>query len=74
MTPGYTFKQMYIIISGQNQTTFYALACARPEMVDCGSDQGRSVFETAGVARLRRGSQRRENTELGRKMLFMDGH
>ena len=24
-----------------------------PEMVECGSDQGRSVFETAGVARLR---------------------
>jgi hypothetical protein len=43
-------------------------------MVDCGPDQGRSVFETAGVAWLRRGLQKRENTELGRKMPFLDGH
>ena len=46
----------------------------RPEMVDCGPDQGRSEFETTGVAALRRGFQRRENTALGRKMPFLDGH
>jgi len=43
-------------------------------MVDFGSGQGRSAFETAGVATLRRGFQKRENTGLGRKMPFMDGH
>jgi hypothetical protein len=43
-------------------------------MVDCGPDQGRSDFETAGVAALRRGFQRSEITELDRKMPFMDGH
>jgi hypothetical protein len=44
------------------------------EMVDCGSDQGRSDFETAGVAALRRGFQKRENADMGRKMPFPDGH
>ena len=44
------------------------------EMVDCGSDQGRSDFATAGVAALRRGLQSRENAELGRKMPFLNGH
>jgi len=42
-------------------------------MVVCGSDQGRSVLATAGVAALRRGLPKRENTGLGRKMPFMDG-
>jgi hypothetical protein len=42
-------------------------------MVACGSDQGRSDFETAGVAWLRRGFQKSENAELGRKMPFLDG-
>jgi hypothetical protein len=41
--------------------------------VDCGSDQGRSVFEAAGVAALRRGLQKRENAELGRKTPIFDG-
>jgi hypothetical protein len=45
-----------------------------PEMVGCGSDQGRSEVETAGVAALRRGFQPSENAELGHKMPFMDGH
>ena len=36
----------------------------RPEMVDFGSDQGRSEIETAGVALLRRGFQLSENAEL----------
>jgi hypothetical protein len=44
------------------------------EMADCGSDQGRSVLATAGVAALRRGLPKRENTGLGRKMLFLGGH
>ncbi len=43
-------------------------------MVDFGSRQGRSPFATAGVVRLRRGLQNGENTVLGQKMLFMDGH
>jgi hypothetical protein len=42
-------------------------------MVDCGSDQGRSDFETAGVARLRRGFQKSENADMDRKMPFPDG-
>jgi hypothetical protein len=45
-----------------------------PEMVDCGSDQGRSDFETAGVARLCRGFQKSENADMDRKMPFPDGH
>jgi hypothetical protein len=44
-----------------------------PEMADFGSGQGRSDFETAGVARLRRGFQKRVNAGLGRKMPFMAG-
>jgi hypothetical protein len=40
-------------------------------MVDFGSGQGRSDFETTGVVRLRRGFQKRENAGLGRKMPFM---
>ncbi len=43
-------------------------------MVACGSDQGRSVFVTAGVARLRQGLRKRENAGLGRKLPFLDGH
>ncbi len=43
-------------------------------MVDFGSGQGRSEFETAGVALLRRGFQIRENAGLGQKMPFPDGH
>jgi len=43
-------------------------------MVDFGSGQGRSAFEITGVATLHRGFQKRENTGLGRKMPFMDGH
>jgi hypothetical protein len=45
-----------------------------PELVDCGSSQGRSVLETAGVAALRRGFPKRENAGLGRKMPIMGGH
>ena len=43
------------------------------EMVDFDSGQGRSDFETGGVAALRRGFQNRENAGLGQKMLFPDG-
>jgi hypothetical protein len=43
-------------------------------MVDFGSGQGRNDFETAGVALLRRGLQRSENTGLEQKMPFMNGH
>jgi len=51
-------------------------------MVDCGSGQGRSDVETAGVpacyiednavASLR--AQQSENADLDRKMPFLDGH
>ena len=51
-----------------------AFFSARPEMVDCSSDQGSSVFESAGAVRLRRGFQKRENADMGCKMPFMDGH
>ena len=47
---------------------------ADPEMVDFGSGQGRSDFETAGVVNLRRGFQMSENAGLGRKMPFLDRH
>jgi hypothetical protein len=45
-----------------------------PEIVDFGSRQGRRVFSTADVVRLRRGLKKSENAVLGRKMLFLDGH
>ncbi|MCK5193152.1 MAG: hypothetical protein KAQ71_05040, partial [Desulfobulbaceae bacterium] len=45
-----------------------------PETVDFGSRQGRRIFSTAGVARLRRGSKKSENAVLDRKMLFLAGH
>ncbi len=50
------------------------IVSARPEMVDFGSGQGRRALGTAGLARRRRGFQKRENAGLGRKMPFMDGH
>jgi hypothetical protein len=50
------------------------LGSVHPEMVDCGPDQGCSVLATAGVAALRRGLPKRENTGLGRKMPFLDEH
>jgi hypothetical protein len=37
----------------------------RPEMVDFGSGQGRSIFAPAGVVFLRRGLQKSENAGLG---------
>jgi hypothetical protein len=43
-------------------------------MVDCGSEQGRRVFETTGVAALRRGMQKHENAAPRRKMPFMERH
>jgi hypothetical protein len=43
-------------------------------MVDFGSEQGLSDFETAGIAWLFRGFQKSENAALGRKMPFPDGH
>jgi hypothetical protein len=43
-------------------------------MVDFGSGQGHSDFETAGAVGLRRGFQKSENAGLGQKMPFMDGH
>jgi hypothetical protein len=46
----------------------------RPEMVDFGSGQSRSAWETASVAALRRGFPKSENAGRVRKMPFMDGH
>jgi hypothetical protein len=43
-------------------------------MVDFGSEQGLSDFETAGIASLFRGFQKSENAALGQKMPFPDGH
>jgi hypothetical protein len=43
-------------------------------MVDFDSEQGLSVFATAGIVRLCRGLQKSENADLGQKMPFMDGH
>jgi hypothetical protein len=40
------------------------------EAVACGSGQGRSEIETAGVAAHRRGFQYSKNAGLGRKMPF----
>jgi hypothetical protein len=53
---------------------FLNLVRVHPEMVACGSDQGRTVLATAGVVALRRGLPKRDNAGLGRKMPFMDGH
>jgi hypothetical protein len=51
-------------------------------MVDFGSEQGLSDFETAGIARYSEDSaekaslraQKSANAALGQKMPFMDGH
>jgi hypothetical protein len=43
-------------------------------MVDFGSGQGRNEFESAGVARLRRGFQMSENAGLEQKMPYLDWH
>jgi len=43
----------------------------QPGMVGCGSDQGRSILETAGVAVLRRGVPKSENADLGLKVPFL---
>jgi hypothetical protein len=45
-----------------------------PERVDFGFGQGRSVFETTGVASQRRGFKKGENAGQGRKMPLMVGH
>jgi hypothetical protein len=42
-------------------------------MVDFGSSQGHSDFETGGIAALRRGFQNHENAGLGQKMLYPNG-
>jgi hypothetical protein len=59
----------------------WALNSVRPEMVDFGSGQGLSNFETGGIAGYSEDSagaslraQKSENAALGRKMPFMDGH
>jgi hypothetical protein len=44
------------------------------EMVDFSSGQGSNEVKTTGAAALRRGFQNRENTGLGQKMPFPDGH
>jgi len=64
------------MIKSADESRFFAgsLTCVHPETVDFGSGQGRSLFATAGVAALRRGLRKGENTGLGRRMLFMDGH
>ncbi len=68
----------------RNSKTLFMIALAatrkmllysvHPEIVDFGLRQGRRIFSTAGVVRLRRGSKKFENAVLGRKMLFLDGH
>ena len=58
----------------QKQADKILLVCVHPEIVDFGSRQGRRIFSTAVVVRLRRGSKKSENAVLGRKMLFLDGH
>jgi hypothetical protein len=44
------------------------------EIADFGSGQGRSDFETGGVAALRRGFENRENAGMSQKMLFPVNH
>ena len=56
------------------KTTINFLISVHPEMVDFGSEQGLSVFATAGIVVLFRGLQKSENAALGQKMLFPDGH
>jgi hypothetical protein len=41
-------------------------------MIDCGSDHGDSVFETAGAALRHRKFQKRHNAKEDRKMPFLD--
>jgi len=43
-------------------------------MVDFGSKQGLSDFETGGIVGLCRGIQKSENAAWGQKMPFVDGH
>ena len=50
------------------------LTSVHPERVACGSDQGRSIFETGVVVSLRRGFQKCKNADMDRKMPFLDGH
>jgi hypothetical protein len=57
------------------------LLCVHSETASCGSDQGRSIFDAAGVAALGRKilngfaiTAKCENAELDRKMPFLDGH
>ncbi len=49
--------------------------CEVPKvMVDFGSEQGLSIFETGGVDHLRRGFQKSENAAPGQKMPFVNGY
>jgi hypothetical protein len=66
VTPNFVFSTCYKMPSHHIRV--------RQEMVDFGSGQGRSDFETAGVAALRRGFRKSENAGLGQKMPFLDGH
>jgi hypothetical protein len=50
------------------------LFSVHPEMVDCGSGQGRSDVATAGVAEATPGIAKSENAGLCRKTPLMDGH
>jgi hypothetical protein len=59
-------------MSQQITTKNTSKICVHFETADFGSGQGRSDFETGGVAALRRGFQNRENAGLGQKMLFPD--
>jgi hypothetical protein len=52
----------------------FSLTNVRPEKVDWGSDQGRSILATPGLAGLARGLPKCENAGPGRKMPLMDGH
>jgi hypothetical protein len=53
---------------------FHATDSFHLEMVDFGSGQGRRLFATTGVAALRRGLQKDENADPGRKMPFLIGN
>ncbi len=67
-------RRFGVVIKGSSLSVLKETVSVHSEMVDFCSGQGRSDFETADVARLRRGFQKSENTGLGRKMPFMDGH
>jgi hypothetical protein len=51
-----------------------SLNSVHPEVVDWGSDQGRTVLSTAGAGALRRELAERENAGPARKIPFLERH